>query len=266
MAKKILVTGGAGYIGSNCVRALQKNGYEVIVFDNLVYGHRKALPENVAFIEGDLSDKKLLSELFKKYSVAAVVHFAAYAYVGESMENPRKYFINNYVNGLNLLNAMVENHVNKIVFSSSCAIFGIPEKIPISEDLPTSPINPYGETKLMFEKTLDWYEKAYGLKSVCLRYFNAAGADFGVGEDHNPETHLIPLILQVALGKRENIKIFGTDYPTEDGTCIRDYIHISDLSEAHVLSLKHLFEKNKSGKYNLGSEKGYSGGQRLLCD
>jgi UDP-glucose 4-epimerase len=256
--KKILVTGGAGYIGSNCVKFLQKSGYAPIVLDNLIYGHKESISPEVKFIEGDLSNKNLLNEIFKKQNIDAVIHFAAYTYVGESVKNPKKYFENNYVNGLNLLNTMVKNNVKKIVFSSSCAIFGEPNQIPISENMEKKPINPYGLTKKMFEDTLDYYDKAYNLKSICLRYFNAAGADFGIGEDHNPETHLIPLILQTLLGKRKNIKIFGTDYNTKDGTCIRDYIHISDLSKAHILALDYLFKKNKSEKYNLGSEKGFS--------
>lgn len=255
---RILVTGGAGYIGSNCAYKLLEAGHDVVVYDNLVYGHKESLPENAVFVEGDLSDTAKLDSVFKKHKIDAVMHFAAYAYVGESVENPRKYFQNNYVNGLNLLNATVDNGVKNIIFSSTCAIFGVPENIPITEELPKDPINPYGLAKLMFEKTLDWYDKAYGLKSICLRYFNAAGADFGIGEDHEPETHLIPLILQVALGKRKEIKIFGTDYPTKDGTCVRDYIHITDLSDAHILALEKLMESGKSDRYNLGVGKGHS--------
>ncbi|MFC1741099.1 UDP-glucose 4-epimerase GalE [Nanoarchaeota archaeon] len=255
---KILVTGGAGYIGSNCAHKLVKAGYDVLVYDNLVYGHKKALPETATFIEGDLSDIKKLEVVFKEHKIDAVMHFAAYTYVGESVENPRKYFQNNYMNGFNLLNVMLDHGVKNIIFSSTCAIFGQPEKVPITEDLPKAPINPYGLAKLMFENTLSWYDQAYGLKSICLRYFNAAGADFNIGEDHDPETHLIPLVLQVALGKRQNIKIFGTDYPTKDGTCVRDYIHISDLSEAHILALRKLLDKGVSESYNLGSGEGNS--------
>jgi len=254
----ILVTGGAGYIGSNCVRVLLDRGYSVVVLDNLSNGHISALPKNIKFIHGDLSDKILLDTIFKQNSIDAVVHFAGYIDVSESVKDPKKYFDNNYLNGLNLLEAMINNNVKKIVFSSTCAIFGNDVESHISENFPKHPINPYGLAKHMFEQTLEWYDKAYGLKSVCLRYFNAAGADFGIGEQHNVETHLIPLAIQAALGKRENIKIFGTDYPTKDGTCIRDYVHITDLSEAHVLALKHLFVKNKSAAYNLGSGNGYS--------
>ena len=254
----ILVTGGAGYIGSNCVHRLLEAGHEVVVYDNLVYGHKESLPDKVLFVEGDLSNTAKLDSVFKKHKIGAVMHFAAYAYVGESVENPRKYFQNNYVNGLNLLNVMIDNDVKYIIFSSTCAIFGQPEKTTITEDLPKNPINPYGLAKLMFEKTLEWYDAAYGLKSICLRYFNAAGADFGIGEDHDPETHLIPLVLEVALGKREKINIFGTDYPTPDGTCIRDYIHITDLSDAHILALEKLMKSGKSDRYNLGVGKGHS--------
>jgi len=252
--KTILVTGGAGYIGSHCVQELINNDYKVIVYDNLIYGHKEAVSDKAIFIEGDLSDTTKLDSIFKQHNIDAVMHFAAYAYVGESIENPRKYFNNNYANGLNLLNTMIDNNVKNIIFSSTCAIFGQPKQMPITEDLPKNSINPYGLSKLMFEKTLEWYDKAYELKHVCLRYFNAAGAAYGLGEHHDPETHLIPLVLEAALGKRDSIKVWGNDYPTLDGTCIRDYIHVKDLAKAHVMTL----DLKDSDVFNLGIGKGYS--------
>ncbi len=258
----ILVTGGAGYIGSNCVKELISRGYEIIVLDNLVYGHRDLVDQvlKVKLIEGDLQDRLLLDDIFANHPINAVIHFAAYAYVGESVSDPAKYYRNNVVGTLTLLEAMLAVGINKIVFSSTCATYGIPEKIPITEDEKQNPINPYGRSKLMVERILQDFDRAYGLKSVIFRYFNAAGADpLGqLGEDHNPETHLIPLVLDAALGKRDSISVYGTDYPTPDGTCIRDYIHVSDLADAHVLGLEYLFNGGDSNIFNLGNGNGYS--------
>ncbi|NEU74928.1 UDP-glucose 4-epimerase GalE [Hassallia byssoidea VB512170] len=258
----ILVTGGAGYIGSHTVLALLQAGYEVIILDNLVYGHRD-LVENVLkveLIEGDTGDRPLLDNLFSTRNIAAVMHFSAYAYVGESVTDPAKYYRNNVVGTLTLLEAMLAASIKKFVFSSTCATYGVPEVVPIPEDHPQNPINPYGATKLMVERILSDFDNAYDLKSVRFRYFNAAGADpqGRLGEDHNPETHLIPLVLQTALGKREFISIFGTDYPTPDGTCIRDYIHVNDLADAHVLGLKYLLDGGDSEVFNLGNGNGFS--------
>jgi UDP-glucose 4-epimerase len=258
----VLVTGGAGYIGSHAVLALHQAGYRVIVLDNLVYGHRDLIEKalKVDFMEGDIGDRLLLNNLFQQYSIDAVMHFAAYAYVGESVNNPAKYYRNNVVGTLTLLEAMVAAGVNKIVFSSTCATYGVPKTVPISEDHPQAPINPYGTSKLMVEQILQDFDVAYGLKSVRFRYFNAAGADpeGRLGEDHNPETHLIPLVLQTALGLRESISVFGTDYSTPDGTCIRDYIHVSDLADAHVLGINHLLQGGSSEVFNLGNGNGFS--------
>ena len=258
----ILVTGGAGYIGSHAVLELQQAGYEVIILDNLVYGHSD-LVETVLrtkLIVGDTRDSNLLKQIFSNYEIDAVMHFAAYAYVGESVTKPEKYYQNNVFGTLNLLEAMLEAGVNKLVFSSTCATYGIPETVPIKEEQPQNPINPYGMTKLIVERILKDFSDAYDFYSVCLRYFNAAGADpQGIlGEDHNPETHLIPLVLQTALGQRESISIFGTDYDTPDGTCIRDYIHVSDLAQAHILALKYLFDNGKTDVFNLGNGNGFS--------
>ena len=257
--KNILVVGGAGYIGSHMCKYLANNGYNPIAFDNLVYGHRQAVKFG-PFIEGSIGDSKLLRDVFSEYQIAAVMHFAAFCYVGESVTEPAKYYRNNVANTLNLLEAMVEKNVNNFIFSSSCATYGEPVEIPITEQHPQNPINPYGRTKLMVEQILDDFKNAYGLNSVCLRYFNAAGADPDgeLGEDHEPETHLIPLVLQTALGQRERIDIFGDDYPTKDGTCIRDYIHINDLAQAHFLALEKLLNGQPGGKYNLGNSNGYS--------
>lgn len=258
----ILVTGGAGYIGSHTVLALLQAGYEVIILDNLVYGHRDLVEKvlQVELIEGDTGDRPLLDNLFSTRNIAAVMHFSAYAYVGESVTDPAKYYRNNVVGTLTLLEAMLAASIKKFVFSSTCATYGVPEVVPIPEDHPQNPINPYGATKLMVERILSDFHTAYDFKSVRFRYFNAAGADpqGRLGEDHNPETHLIPLVLQTALGKREFISIFGTDYPTPDGTCIRDYIHVNDLAEAHVLGLKYLLDGGDSEVFNLGNGNGFS--------
>lgn len=259
---KILVTGGAGYIGSHAVLALKRAGYPVTVLDNLVYGHRDIVENvlQVELIEGDTNDRPLLDSLFASHDFAAVMHFSAYAYVGESVTDPAKYYRNNVTGTLTLLEAMLAASVKKFVFSSTCATYGVPDKIPLTEDHPQNPINPYGETKLMVEKILRDFDSAYGLKSVSFRYFNAAGADPSgdLGEDHNPETHLIPLVLQTALGKREFISIYGTDYPTRDGTCIRDYIHVNDLASAHILGLEYLLNGGESDAFNLGNGSGFS--------
>lgn len=258
----ILVTGGAGYIGSHAVLALQRAGYGVIVLDNLVYGHRDLVEEvlQVELIVGDTSDRALLDRLFATREIAAVMHFSAYAYVGESVTDPAKYYRNNVIGTLTLLEAMMAASISKFVFSSTCATYGVPVTVPMTEDHPQNPINPYGATKLMVERILADFDPAYGLKSVCFRYFNAAGADPSglLGEDHNPETHLIPLVLLTALGRRESVSIFGTDYPTPDGTCIRDYIHVSDLADAHILGLEYLLQGGKTDAFNLGNGNGFS--------
>ncbi|MFB2896314.1 UDP-glucose 4-epimerase GalE [Aerosakkonemataceae cyanobacterium BLCC-F50] len=258
----ILVTGGAGYIGSHAVQALQKSGYDVVILDNLVYGHRDIVENalKVELIVGDTGDRALLDNLFSSRNIAAVMHFAAYAYVGESVTDPAKYYRNNVVGTLTLLEAMVAANVKKFVFSSTCATYGVPKTIPIPEDHPQDPINPYGASKLMVERILADFDVAYDFKSVSFRYFNAAGADPNglLGEDHNPETHLLPLVLMVALGKRESVSIFGTDYPTPDGTCIRDYIHVCDLADAHVLGLEYLLNGGDSNIFNLGNGSGFS--------
>jgi UDP-glucose 4-epimerase len=251
---KILVTGGAGYIGSICVEDLLNRGHDVTVFDNLTEGHRKAVDQRAKFVQGDLADKTGVSQVIGTEQPAAVMHFAAKALVGESMQNPSKYFFNNVSCGLNLLDAMVEHGVKRFVFSSTCATYGIPEAIPIDELAPQKPVNPYGESKLIFEKILRWYDQIHGLVFAALRYFNAAGATESFGEDHRIETHLIPCVLQVSLGKREHAQVFGTDYPTPDGSCIRDYIHVTDLAQAHALAL----EVKESGFFNLGIGGGVS--------
>ncbi|BAZ01282.1 UDP-glucose 4-epimerase [Tolypothrix tenuis PCC 7101] len=258
----ILVTGGAGYIGSHTVLALKRAGYEVVILDNLVYGHRDLVEQvlQVELVAGDTADRPLLDKLFQTHNITAVMHFSAYAYVGESVTDPAKYYRNNVLGTLVLLEAMLAASVKKFVFSSTCATYGVPEVVPIPENHPQNPINPYGATKLMVERILSDFDTAYGLKSVRFRYFNAAGADPTglLGEDHNPETHLIPLVLLTALGKRESISIFGTDYPTPDGTCIRDYIHVSDLADAHVLGLEYLLKGSDSEVFNLGNGLGFS--------
>ncbi|MBF2006069.1 MAG: UDP-glucose 4-epimerase GalE [Chlorogloeopsis fritschii C42_A2020_084] len=258
----ILLTGGAGYIGSHAVLALKKAGYEVIVLDNLSYGHRELVEEvlQVKLIVGDTSDRALLDNIFTTYNIAAVMHFAAYIAVGESVIDPAKYYHNNVTGTLTLLEAMVAASINKFIFSSTCALYGVPKFVPITEDHPQDPISPYATSKWMVERILSDFDTAYNLKSVRFRYFNAAGADPNglLGEDHEPETHLIPLVLLTALGKRESISIFGTDYPTRDGTCIRDYIHVADLAQAHVLGLEYLLNGENSEVFNLGNGSGFS--------
>lgn len=258
----ILVTGGAGYIGSHTVLALKQAGYEVVVLDNLVYGHRELVEQvlKVELVVGDTSDRNLLDKLFQSRNFAAVMHFSAYAYVGESVTDPAKYYRNNVLGTLVLLEAMLAANIKNFVFSSTCATYGVPSVVPIPEDHPQDPINPYGASKLMVERILADFNTAYDFKSVRFRYFNAAGADPSgmLGEDHNPETHLIPLVLFAALGKRDSISIFGTDYPTPDGTCVRDYIHVSDLADAHVLGLDYLLKGGDSSVFNLGNGKGFS--------
>jgi len=251
---KILVVGGAGYIGSVCSELLLDEGHEVAIFDNLIEGHQHAVDSRANFIRGDLADREQIEAALSSTRPDAVMHFAAYALVPESMRDPSKYFRNNVSNGLNLLDAMLVTGVRRIIFSSTCALFGPPERVPIDETTPTRPINPYGESKLAFEKILRWYDQIHGLKFVALRYFNAAGATENLGEDHRPETHLIPAVLKVALGQRANLEIYGTDYDTPDGTCIRDYIHIVDLAQAHILALG----ATASGFYNLGTGGGSS--------
>jgi UDP-glucose 4-epimerase len=258
----ILVTGGAGYIGSHAVKALEERRFTVIILDSLVYGHRELVEQNLTakLVVGDIGDRAFLNQLFASTKIDAVMHFAAFAYVGESVTDPAKYYHNNVVGTLSLLDAMREHGVHNFVFSSTCATYGDPQYLPIDEIHPQNPINPYGAGKLAIERVLKDYDPAYGLKSVIFRYFNAAGADPDglLGEDHNPETHLIPLILQAAAGKRASISIFGTDYDTSDGTCIRDYIHVTDLAQAHVLGLEYLFKHQESQIFNLGNGSGFS--------
>ena len=258
----ILVTGGAGYIGSHTVLALKRAGYSVVILDNFVSGHRDLVDRvlQVELVEGDIGDRSLLDKLFATYNFAGVIHFAAYAYVGESMRDPAKYYANNVAGTLTLLQAMVAAGVKRIVFSSTCATYGIPNKVPIVETHPQSPINPYGASKFTVERILKDFDAAYGLKSAIFRYFNAAGADPTglLGEDHDPEPHLLPLILYAALGMRESISILGTDYPTRDGTCIRDYVHVCDLADAHILGIEYLLAENLSNIFNLGNGQGFS--------
>jgi len=250
----VFVTGGAGYIGSVCVEELLNAGHAVTVFDNLSEGHRAAVDARANFVEGDLADRELVQRSVRDAKAEAVIHFAAHALVGESMTNPGKYFRNNVASGLNLLDAAVAAGVRKFVFSSTCATYGVPERVPMTEDLPQRPVNPYGESKLMFERMLHWYEELHGLEFVAFRYFNAAGASERFGEHHRVESHLIPNVLKVALGQKPHCEIFGTDYPTPDGTCIRDYIHIADLAQAHILALA----PGRRGFFNLGNGGGYS--------
>jgi UDP-glucose 4-epimerase len=255
----ILVTGGAGYIGAHCCKELAQKGFHPITIDNLVYGHKDFVRWG-QFFEGDVGNPAHLKQCFSRHKIDAVMHFAAYAYVGESVQDPLKYYENNVRNTIQLLHAVLENGVGYFVFSSTCATYGDPQKIPIAEDHPLNPINPYGKTKRMIEQILQDYHFAYGLKYISLRYFNAAGADpdAQVGEDHDPETHLIPLVLDVAAGKSRAIKVFGSDYATPDGTCIRDYIHVTDLARAHTLAIERLVEGAGSSVYNLGNGQGFS--------
>jgi UDP-arabinose 4-epimerase len=258
-AKTILVTGGAGYIGSHACKALAQAGHVPVAFDNLVYGHRSAVRWGPLEV-GDIADRDRLDAVIAHYRPDAVMHFAAYAYVGESVTDPARYYRNNVAGTLTLLEALVRHGVERIVFSSTCATYGIPERTPIDEAHPQQPINPYGASKLMIERMLRDFDVAYGLRSVSLRYFNAAGADPAgeIGEDHDPETHLVPLALQAALGQREALQVFGTDYPTPDGSCIRDYVHVSDLAQAHVLALDYLADGGASLALNLGTGRGHS--------
>jgi len=253
----ILLVGGAGYIGSHTARALERYGHEVVIYDNFSTGHRR-LVEDFEQIVGDANDKTALREILPR--ISGIIHFAAHAYVGESVRDPRKYFDNNVGGGMVLLNAALDAGVQHIVFSSSCAVYGIPPKTPIDEATPREPINAYGMSKLFMENALSAYDIAYGIRSVCLRYFNAAGADEagGIGEIHNPETHVIPLAISAAMGAGPPLQIYGDDYPTPDGTCIRDYVHVSDLAEAHVLALKYLIGGGSSIAVNLGTGQGYS--------
>jgi UDP-arabinose 4-epimerase len=255
----ILIVGGAGYIGSQTAKLVAAAGLEPIVFDNLVYGHEWAVKWG-PLVRGDLADRALLIDVMKRHRVDAVIHFAAYAYVGESVTNPRKYFGNNVTGTLSLLDAMLDAGVRDVVFSSTCATYGEPVRVPIAEDHPQSPVNPYGETKLAVEKMLHWYGQAYGLRYAALRYFNAAGADPDgeIGEEHDPETHLIPLAIDAALLPTAQLKVFGTDYPTPDGTAIRDYIHVVDLADAHLRALAKLREGSPALRLNLGTGQGHS--------
>ncbi|KPU44526.1 UDP-glucose 4-epimerase [Oxobacter pfennigii] len=255
----VLVTGGAGYIGSHAVLELLKKGEDVIIVDNLSKGHKDAVLGG-KFYKGDLRDSEFLNKVFSENDIEAVIHFAAYSLVGESVSMPLEYYENNFICALNLLKVMNSHNVNKIIFSSTAATYGEPENIPILETDKTEPTNPYGETKLSVEKMLKWSDTAYGIKYASLRYFNACGADESgnIGEDHDPESHLIPIVLKTALGQRESITVFGEDYDTKDGTCIRDYIHVTDLADAHILALYSLREDEKSAIYNLGSGKGFS--------
>ena len=247
---KVLVTGGAGYIGSVVAEELLKDGYEVVVYDNLVKGHRDAIPAGAVFVQAELMDGVLLRETLSQHAIEAVVHMAAHSLVGESYQDPAKYYQNNMLAGLALLDAMRDTGVKSLVFSSTAAVYGEPEKQPIEEDALLNPTNPYGQSKLAFEQAMRWYDEAYGLRYASLRYFNAAGASVRCGESHDPETHLIPIALQVAAGERAAVEIYGNDYPTRDSTCVRDYIHVIDLARAHVLALKVLDQGSRI--YNLG--------------
>ncbi len=257
--ESIVLIGGAGYIGSHTAKYLYGQGYQPVVIDNLSLGHKEAVQWGPLEI-GDMTDSEFLRRVFQTYSPTAVIHFAAFAYVGESVTDPAKYYRNNVAGTLVLLDAMREAGIDRLIFSSTCATYGVPQRIPIDESNPQRPINPYGKTKLMVEQILEDYDSAYGLKSVALRYFNAAGADTEaeIGEDHDPETHLIPLVLEAAAGKREHISVFGTDYSTRDGTCVRDYIHVTDLAQAHFLALEYLKEGGASDRFNLGNGLGFT--------
>lgn len=264
--KTILVVGGAGYIGSHVNKELNAKGFTTIIYDSLVYGHEYAVKWGM-FIKGDLADTEKLDHVFSQHRIDAVMHFAAYAYVGESVEDPEKYYLNNVCNTLNLLKVMRKYGCCAIIFSSSCATYGNPIKIPITEEHTQNPINPYGQSKFMVEKILADYDRAYGMKHVIFRYFNAAGADIlaEAGEDHTPETHLIPIVLETAFGRREQVSIFGTDYDTPDGTCIRDYIHVTDIADAHIAGLEYLFKGGESAVFNLGNGDGYSVREVIAC-
>jgi len=257
---RVLVTGGAGYIGSVVTEELVNDGHEVVVYDNLVKGHRQAVVSGATFVEGNLLDAAVLRQTLTDHRIEAVIHMAAYSLVGESCEQPAKYYQNNVVAGLVLLDTMRECDVSRIVFSSTAATYGEPLSQPIYETAPNNPTNPYGESKLAFERAMDWYERAYGLRYVSLRYFNAAGASEKCGEDHDPESHIIPIALQAATGKRSHVEIYGDDYPTPDGTCLRDYIHVIDLARAHILALGAMSPMNVASRiYNLGcGGSGYS--------
>jgi UDP-glucose 4-epimerase len=252
----ILVTGGAGYIGSITTEQLIKRGYNVVVFDNLYQGHREAVSPEAAFVEGDLADRAMLERVFSEHNIEAIMHFASYTLVGESVHKPFMYLGDNVTNGLNLLRTAVEHNVKKFILSSTANLFDDPERVPISETERIVPGSPYGEGKYILERMLSWLDKTAGMRYAALRYFNAAGASDRYGEDHDPETHLIPLVLQVALGQREQIEIYGSDYPTADGTCVRDYIHVIDLAQAHILALEALNEGSRT--YNLGNGRGFS--------
>jgi len=254
----ILVTGGAGYIGSAAVEDLHKKGEKVVVLDNLIYGHRQAVDAEIPFYEGEIGDKKLVEEIIREHNIEACMHFSAFAYVGESVEKPQKYYENNFIQTINLLEVLIKTGAKKFIFSSTCATYGEPQYVPIDEKHPQNPVNPYGWSKFMTERVLADYDRAYGLKFVALRYFNACGASEKCGEHHNPETHLIPLILFAAQGRHNAISIYGDDYPTPDGTAIRDYIHINDLSQAHLLALDYLRNSGNSEFINLGNGAGYS--------
>ncbi len=261
----ILVAGGAGYIGSHMVKDLVEHGQDVVVADNLSTGHRDAINPKAKFYEGDIRDRKFLDKIFDNENIEAVVHFAAFSIVPESMSKPLKYFDNNTGGMITLLEALRDHNIKYIVFSSTAATYGVPEHMPIKETDPQNPINPYGLSKLMMEKMMHWADKAYGIKFVALRYFNVAGAapDGTIGEDHGPETHLVPIILQVAQGKRDELSIFGDDYNTPDGTNVRDYVHVMDLADAHILAIKYLEAGNESNAFNLGSSTGFSNKQML---
>jgi UDP-glucose 4-epimerase len=258
MPETLLVTGGAGYVGSHCVHALLEHGHQVVIYDNLYQGHRASVPKAAQLVVGDLADKAALRAAFAAHSFSGILHFASNALVGESMTKPGLYVGDNVQNAVNLLDAAAEHGVNRFVLSSTCALFGEPERVPIDEDVRIAPGSAYGESKYLIERILPWYEKIHGLRFACLRYFNAAGAHptAGIGEDHDPETHLIPIALDCALGKRPHMQIFGEDYPTPDGTCIRDYIHVCDLADAHLRVLGAIAERSRH--YNVGIGKGYS--------
>ncbi|MCO6542269.1 MAG: UDP-glucose 4-epimerase GalE [Lactobacillus sp.] len=260
MAETIMVAGGAGYIGSHMVHQLITDGYDVVIVDNLSTGHRKAVNPQARFYEGDTRDGQFLDEVFTKENITAVIHMDAFSIVPESVQNPLKYFDNNVIGMIKLFEAMQAHAIKYLVFSSTAATFGQPEQSPVGDNSPQKPINPYGESKLMMEQMMKWVDQAYGIKSVALRYFNAAGAlaDGSIGEDHQPETHLIPIILRAAMGEQDKLKIYGNDYQTPDGTNVRDYVHIIDLAQAHILALKYLQAGNPSDAFNLGSSHGFS--------